>query len=193
MDDITGYLLNYYKNGDKKWFEKIYNCFMPKIYNFFYFKTMDKQISEDLSSEVFIKVYKNLRNKKFNSRSFNVWIYKIAKNQFIDYYRKIKKDTENTFLIDWQTEENKQDYILLENDFFKKNSVLIKKEFGFENHKLIESLGKLTELQKNVIVLMFVLDFDYETISKILGKSKSTIRGIIFRAINTLKSEFENG
>jgi DNA-directed RNA polymerase specialized sigma24 family protein len=60
MDNIDKYLINYRKSGDKVWFEKIYYDFMPKIYNFFYFKTMDKQISEDLASEVFLKAYKNL-------------------------------------------------------------------------------------------------------------------------------------
>ena len=67
MDDVTFYLINYRKTKDKLWFEKIYYYFMPKINNYFYYKTMDKQISEDLSSEVFFKVYNNLETKNLNN------------------------------------------------------------------------------------------------------------------------------
>lgn len=192
MNDIDKYLINYRKSSDKIWFEKIYYHYLLKIYNFFYFKTMDEQISEDLTSEVFLKVYKNLQDKEFNSRSFNVWIYKIASNQLIDYFRKIKTDREKTFLTDWQDQDNIQDSSLLENDFFIKNSMLMKKELSFENHKLVEAMCKLTTLQKNIVILIFVMDFDYKTIANILGKSQSTIRGILFRAINILKSEIKN-
>lgn len=192
MDDIDKYLINYRKSGDKIWFEKIYYHYLLKIYNFFYFKTMDEQISEDLTSEVFLKVYKNLQDKEFNSKSFNVWIYKIASNQLIDYFRKTKTDRERTFLTDWNEQDNIQDSSLLENDFFIKNSMLMKKELSFENHKLVEAMCKLTTLQKNIVILIFVMDFDYKTIANILGKSQSTIRGILFRAINILKSEIKN-
>ena len=192
MNDIDKYLINYRKSSDKIWFEKIYYHYLLKIYNFFYFKTMDEQISEDLTSEVFLKIYKNLQDKEFNSKSFNTWIYKIASNQLIDYFRKTKTDRERTFLTDWNEQDNIQDSSLLENDFFIKNSMLIKKELGFENHKLVEAMCKLTTLQKNIVILIFVMDFDYKTIANILGKSQSTIRGILFRAINILKSEIKN-
>jgi len=192
MNDIDKYLINYRKSSDKMWFEKIYYHYLLKIYNFFYFKTMDEQISEDLTSEVFLKIYKNLQDKEFNNKSFNVWIYKIASNQLIDYFRKTKTDRERTFLTDWNEQDNIQDSSLLENDFFIKNSMLMKKELGFENHKLVEAMCKLTTLQKNIVILIFVMDFDYKTIANILGKSQSTIRGILFRAINILKSEIKN-
>ncbi|MBE3128941.1 MAG: sigma-70 family RNA polymerase sigma factor [Actinobacteria bacterium] len=192
MNDIGKYLINYRKSSDKIWFEKIYYHYLLKIYNFFYFKTMDEQISEDLTSEVFLKTYKNLGDKEFNSKSFNVWIYKIASNQLIDYFRKTKTDRERTFLTDWQEQDNIRDSSLLENDFFIKNSMLMKKELSFENHKLVEAMCKLTTLQKNIVILIFVMDFDYKTIANILGKSQSTIRGILFRAINILKSEIKN-
>jgi RNA polymerase sigma-70 factor (ECF subfamily) len=192
MNDINNFLAHYRKSGEKIWFEKIYYCFMPKIYNYFYFRTSDKQISEDLASEVFLKVDGNLQTKKFNSRSFSVWIYKIAKNQLIDYFRKIKNEQEMTFLTDWQDDDNLLDDSLLDDSFLINNSVLLKKEFAFEDSKLIEAMKKLTQLQKNVLLLIFVMDFSYETAAAILAKKQSTIRGIIFRAVNILKSEIRN-
>jgi RNA polymerase sigma-70 factor, ECF subfamily len=190
MDDITFYLINYRKTKDKIWFEKIYYLFMPKIYNYFYYKTKDKQISEDLSGEVFLKIFNNLETKNLNGQSIKFWIYKIAKNQLIDYIRKTKKDSENILLVDWQ--DDIEDNSLIEKEFFLKYSVLIKKELGFENQELIEAISRLTQLQKNIIELIFIMDFDYKTIASILGKKQSSIRGILFRAISTLRNELKN-
>lgn len=163
---------------------------MPKIYKYFYYKTRDKQISEDLSSEVFFKVYNNLENKNFDSESFKLWIYKIANNQLIDYFRKHKKDVENILLTDWR--DDTEDQNLIENDIFLKNSEILKRELSYENQKLIEAIEKLTPLQKNIIELIFIMDFDYKNIADILKKKQSAIRGILFRAINTLRSELKN-
>lgn len=190
MDEIVLYLINYKKSKDKIWFEKIYYYFMPKMYNYFFFKTMDKQISEDLSVEVLFKVYNNLETINLNSQSFKAWVYKTAHNQLIDYFRKTKKDSENNASIDWQ--DYPEDNVFIEEDYILKHSALIKKELGFENQKLIEAIGKLTLLQKNIIDLVFIMDFDYKTISDILGKKQSSIRGILFRAINTLRSELKD-
>jgi len=190
MIDINLYLKNYKKSGDKIWFEKIYYYFIPKIYNYYYFKIFDKQTAEDLASEVLIKVYKNLRKKEFNEKSFTSWIYKIANNQLIDHYRKTKNEKHTLSLPDdIESIENEN---LIENDFFIKNSLLIKKELGLENYKLISAMNKLTKLQKDVVMLIFLEDWDFKTIANIYGKKQSTIRGILFRAINILKNEMKN-
>ena len=192
MDDINSFLKHYRKSGEKKWFEKIYYYFMPKIYNYFYFRTTDKHISEDLASEVFLKVYKNLNTKKFDSKSFHTWVYKIAKNQLIDYFRKTKGDNKILPITDWLEYDNLQDDNLIEENYLIKNSVLLKKEFAFEDEKLVEAMEKLTKLQKFVIFLIFVMDFNYEMVANIITKKQSTVRVIAFRAINILKNEIRN-
>ena len=165
---------------------------MPKIYNYFYFRTSERQMSEDLASEVFIKVYKDLQTKKFNSRSFNVWIYTIARNQLIDYFRKNKKEQTEMFLTDWQDEDNLQNDSLADDNFIINNSTMLKKEFAFENIRLVKAMEKLTQLQKNVLLLIFVMDFGYEGVADIMKKKQSTIRGIVFRAVSILKNEIRN-
>ena len=192
MREIDSFLIHYRRTGEKIWFEKIYYFFMPKIYNYFYFRTSDRQMSEDLASEVFIKVYKDLQTKKFNSRSFNVWIYTIARNQLIDYFRKNKKEQAEMFLTDWQDDDNLQNNSLADDNFIINNSTMLKKEFAFENIRLIKAMEKLTQLQKNVLLLIFVMDFGYEGVADIMKKKQSTIRGIVFRAVSILKNEIRN-
>lgn len=183
MVNINLYLKNFKKSGDNIWFEKIYTLFLPRIYRYFYLRLPDRQLSEDLTSEVFIRVYKNLRKVNLNTKTFYAWIYRIASNLLIDYYRKNSKygkDEPLEVISDEKKDKNMN----------VNNNSLFKKELAFENIKLMEAMMKLTELQKDVVILKFVEDFDYKTISNILGKKQSTVRGILFRAVTKLKEEF---
>lgn len=184
MESIRKYINNYKKSGDKKWFILIYQKMMPRIYRFYYFKTMDRELSEDLVSEVFIRVYINLRKTNLNERSFMVWIYRIANNLLIDHFR---KNTDTTESLDPVLNQLK----ISDEEFFKKNSSLFRKEFSFKNTKLAAALGRLTVLQKDVLLLRFIENMDYSTIAGIFNKSKGTIRGIIFRAMEALRKEMD--
>lgn len=189
MAEIDLYLKRYKETLDKIWFEKIYIFYMPKIYSYFYYKLYDKHLAEDLANEVFIKVFKNMGIKNFNSRNFKVWIYKVAKNNFIDYLRKTKKYRENEINLNRFKDEIDMYYV--EKDSFIKNSSFIKKEFGIKNAGLLKAMNKLTSLQQDVVTLFFLEEFDHLTIARVYGKSQSTIRGIIMRALNTLREEMK--
>lgn len=188
MESIGRHINNYRKSGDRKWFTLIYQEVMPRIYRFYYFKTMNRELSEDLVSEVFIRVYRNLRKINLNERSFMVWTYRIANNLLIDHFR---KNTGNAEPLEPVLARIK----VTDEEFFKKNSNLFRKEFSFKNTELIAALNRLTGLQKDVLLLRFVEDMDYTTIAGIFNKSKGTIRGIIFRAMEILRKEMgsENG
>ena len=183
MINIDSYLKRYKDSGDKIWFEKIYRHYMPKIYRFYYFKLKDRQLAEDLTSELFIRVYKGLRNTNLNSKSFSVWIYRIASNLLIDYFRKTGKTNECSAA--------PEEFNNLIQQSSSGASYFDKIESGFENHKLISAIGKLTKLQRDVILLKFVEDTDYDTIGRILKKRKSTVRGIVFRAMTELRTEIK--
>jgi len=182
MENIEKYLNNYNKSKDTKWFEEIYNLMMPKIYRFYYLKTFSRELSEDLTSEVFIRVYGSLDKTALNKKTFMAWIYKIANNLLIDHFRKDKGKSRQV--------ELKDDSIKIEDeDILMKNSIVLRKELGFSNISLISALNKLTDLQKDAVLLKFLEDMDYKTIALIFGKRVSTIRSIVFRALTKLKEE----
>ena len=182
MENIADYLKNYKKSKDTKWFEKIYNLMMPKIYRFYYLKTFNRELSEDLTSEVFIRVYSNLGKTDLNERSFMAWIYKIANNLLMDHFRKNKDRG-------LQVELEEDSIKMFDEDILMKNSSLLRKELGFSNISLLNALNKLTGLQRDIILLKFLENMGYDTIASIFGKRASTIRGIIFRALTKLKEE----
>jgi RNA polymerase sigma-70 factor (ECF subfamily) len=67
--------------------EILVSRYLKVIYIFIYHAVASREEAEDLTQEVFVKVWKNL--SKFNSdRAFRPWLYKIAKNTYLDYYKK---------------------------------------------------------------------------------------------------------
>ena len=186
MGDISSYIKEYKRTGDKKWFSMIYEETMPRIYRYYYFKTMERELSEDLTSEVFIRVYRNLEKTDLNERSFMVWIYRIAHNILVDHYRKNNKN-------DLPLEQVADNIKIQDEQILIKESSHLKKELGLGRPELISAFNNLTGLQKDVIILRFIEGMDYDTIAGIFKKNRGTMRGVVFRAMDKMRKEMGIG
>ena len=87
------------KNGELNQFGTLYDLYIKKIYNFVYYKTMHKETAEDLTSQTFFKALDNIQRFDETKGSFSSWLYRIARNTVIDYYR--TKKTENNIEDVW--------------------------------------------------------------------------------------------
>lgn len=67
---------------------EIYENYSPKVLSYIWGKVGDKFTAEDLCSEVFVKVLSKIDTFDDTKASISTWIYTIAHNQVIDYYRK---------------------------------------------------------------------------------------------------------
>lgn len=77
-------------SGDKEKFSLIMDEYYKQIYSYLYRQTRDEFITADLTQDVFIKVYNNLRKYNHNKSSLKTWIYRIATNHMINYFKKRK-------------------------------------------------------------------------------------------------------
>ena len=133
---------------------------------------------EDILQEVFIKVYRYL-NDYDETMTFSTWIYKITRNCVIDEIRKRKARPKDTFLEaqEWQTVF--RDKLNLE------KSVAVK--FSLEKIKRI--IDKLPFEYKEVLLLRFLEEKEYEEIMDILQKPKGTVASLIARGRKKLLEE----
>ena len=85
-DDIL--LIKQYQGGNFDSFARLYDKYIDQIYRFIYLKTSNKESSEDLTSEVFMKAMRWLEKvqAKLNF-NFKSWLYTVARNTVIDFYR----------------------------------------------------------------------------------------------------------
>ena len=168
------------KEGEAQAFGKLYDQYMPAIYRFIFFRVGGrKSDAEDLSHQVFLSAWQNIKRYEFQGFPFSSWLYRIAHNAIIDYYRTSKS------------------HLAIEN---------IPEEISAENSDIEEKLDRdlklklvksaLTELepdQQNVGLMKFVNDLSNKEIATALDKSEGAIRVIQHRALKQLKGIIENG
>jgi len=135
--------------------------------------------AEDILQEVFIKVYLNLND--FNGDlKFSSWIYRITHNQVISRHRRLKARPEG-YLIDIEDQAARN--LVAEIDIEASADLeLLKKKI-----KLV--LGFLEEKYREVLVLKFLEEKNYQEISDIIKKPGGTVASLINRAKRAFKKE----
>src|ERR1700735_5250017 len=87
-DALAG-LLDKAKGGSEAAFAEIYDLYFKKIYRFIFFRVGHKETAEDLAEEVFLKAFSKISSVN-EPAAFEGWLYQIARNLVIDYYRQKK-------------------------------------------------------------------------------------------------------
>ena len=196
MEDkqLDSNIRNFKKTGENIFFENIYRFFYPKILRFTALNVSDVQTAEEISSEVFVKVYRYLRKLNLNAPAFKAWLYKIARNLIIDFYRKqartIKKISLEQYLEEKSVPRDSTDIKIDRSLVFENDEDFLFEGFDSENIKdkdFLNKVNSLDELQKQVLLLRFVEDMDYRSIGKIINKDERAVRLIKFRAVSKLR------
>ena len=79
------------QENDREAFREIYETYFDKIFRYLAIKTGDRTEAEDMTQQVFLKALQSISSFKWKGVPFSAWLYRIAHNQVIDYYRKQKK------------------------------------------------------------------------------------------------------
>lgn len=160
-------------NGKIKSFEDLVSKYEIVVMRFIYSMIKDKQISEDITQEVFITVYNKLYT--FDSKyKFYSWILRIAKNKCIDHIRKYSKINET----------NIDETLGISSKEISPENIIEFKETKEIIRRYISSLG---ELDKQIIMLRYSSNVTFSEISKILDISESSVK----RRYYKIKEQFK--
>ncbi len=153
----------------KKYEQRLLNYIQKLIF-------VNREDAEDILQEVFIKAYINLNsyNSKYN---FSGWIYRIAHNEAISFIRKRKNEIMHVVNIQEEVFNTIASEVDLEKDLQK---FCTKKNV----HRVLDKLDKK---YKDVLVLRYIEEMNYEEISDVLHKSPGTVASLINRG----KAEFK--
>lgn len=161
------------KKGDEKAFGWLYDQYMPRIYRFVFLKVSRKEDAEDLSHQVFLSAWQNIRNYEFRGFPFSSWLYRIAGNAVIDYYRTWKS---------YQSLETVPEEMVAQSPRLAKEI-----DQSFDISLIKGAIQKLEPDQQNVVIMKFVDDLSNKEIAEILGKSEGAVRVIQHRALKQIK------
>ncbi|MDZ4331849.1 MAG: sigma-70 family RNA polymerase sigma factor [Flavobacterium sp.] len=172
-------LVKEYVAGNEDALAKLIKRHESKIYGFIYSKIPDKDITNDIFQDTFIKVIKTLKSNSYNEEGkFLPWVMRISHNLVVDHFRKTKKmpmfrETEEFSIFsimsdDCQTIENK----------------IISEQVEMDLKKLIEGLPAD---QKEVLVMRMYQDMSFKEISESTGVSINTALGRMRYALMNLR------
>ncbi len=172
-EDPNHRLLQSAAQGDKKSFGKLYERYLDEIYRYVFIKIGNQQSAEDITEETFIKTWKSLsRIYQGDGRIDNLraWLYRIAKNLVVDYYRKNKPE----IVIGPNIAENLQ----------SPEEIVIEQE---ESTWIVSALQKLKPDFQQIIILRLINDMSHKEIASIMGISEGHSRILLYRALKNLK------
>ena len=168
-------------DGDQDAYAKLLKKYKGAIYSLIYKMVRNKQDTEDLVQEAFIKAFQSLSS--FNDEyAFSTWLFKIATNNCIDYLRKQKL---KTLSIDKPIDAEDGDlYIELVDKKEDPEKGLLNRE---KKSKIDIAIESLPPIYRYTIILRHKEDKSYEEISQILNIPIGTVKARIFRAREMLK------
>ena len=186
MKENDSDLINRAKSGDSKSYDKLLKKYKNSVYSLVLRMVRNSQEAEDLTQEAFIKAFNSLDS--FNEEyAFSTWLYKIATNNCIDFFRKRKLQT---YSLDKpiQYKDSEIQHEIPDPDLNPEKSIM-----ATERNKLIkEAINKLPEKYYRAIVLRHSEEKSYEEISEILGLPLGTVKARIFRAREMLNKALKD-
>ncbi|MFL0352720.1 RNA polymerase sigma factor [Xanthomarina sp. GH4-25] len=162
-------LVSNYINGDESALETLITRHKQRIYSFIYSKVFDRDVSEDIFQDTFIKVIKTLKKRKYNEEGkFLPWVMRIAHNLVIDHFRK------NSRMPKFSNTGDFNIFSVLSDSTLDAEKRIIKSQVESDVRKIIE---ELPEDQKEVLVMRMYNDMSFKEISDKTGVSINTALG----------------
>lgn len=165
------------KGGDRAAVGKLYELFLDRIFRFVRFRVNSLEDAEDITQEVFMKMWRGLGNYKADGAPFEAWLYKIARNRVIDYYRQQK--TAVPFDRAGQIADNGKSP--------EKTAIEI-----ISKQEALSGLRKLKPSYQEIIIHKFIEELENNEISAIMNKPVEHIRVLQGRAIKALRKKLVN-
>ncbi len=178
MENVNHEIIHNAASGDISAFEEIYKTYGGFVYTLALKVTRNTHDAEEITQEVFLKIYSHLRGFRFRS-SFKTWVYRIAINTSFNYLRKHKKEKQQVVHVeDIQQIPTKE----IEPDYTNE-----------KREEISRALLTLNLQQKTCILLREIEGLSYQEISQALKIPINTVRSRIKRARQALLAYGQRG
>jgi len=176
-------LIDRFTSGDTNAFQELVERYKKKVYYLAYDIAGDHHEAEDISQEVFIKVFRSLNAFRRDAK-MSSWLYQITVNASIDSLR--KKPSKLGTSIDTLERADVQDNPLGgSTDLDPERSA---ESLLFQRH-ISQALQKVSPKERSVFVMRHYNDLKIREIAEILNISIGTVKALLFRAIKKLRKE----
>ena len=165
-------LLEQARRFDPDALRALHNRLYEPVQRYVHFKVSDPQASEDLTSEVFLRVLEALKQGKMWKTTPDAWIFGIARNVVADHYRKTSRRSELALdeRLAMPDEQNPTQRILV----------------AEQHEELAQAITVLTDEQRDVVLLRFMEGLSINDVAEAMGKTPGAVKGLQHRALRAL-------
>lgn len=158
--------------SNKDAFLEIYDAHFQRIYNYAYYRTMNHDDAEEITSQTFLAALEKIQSFEYRNIPVAVWLYRIASNALADLYRKKGRIAELG-----------DDYTWVDNDSGPEHVVL-----GWsEKEQLMEQLNHLPPLQQQALTLRYIQNLSYKEIAQVMDKTEGAVKQLLHRGLTCLR------
>lgn len=159
-----------------EYFSQIYDQHVKKIYRFIYLKVSLIETAEDLSSEVFLRLYRHIQKNSPSIENPQAFLYQIARNVVADHYRSKKFSVvsieKTTIEIEDVSERTRE-----------------QGEISLEMDRVKQAIAQLQDDYQDLIIWRYIDELTVPEIAQITGKTEDNVRVGVHRAIKALKGK----
>jgi len=161
--------------SDPSAFSAIYDFYFARVYNYARYRILDRDLADDLTSEIFETVLKNLHTFRPDKGPFSAWLFTIARNT-VNYSlrkRRIRQWLSLDHVLEQADHKPKPDETTIQNE---------------TQRELLQAISHLSERERELIALKFNVGLTNRAISKMTGLKENHVATILFRAIQSIRA-----
>lgn len=159
--------------GDASAFGVLYDRYQPAIYRFVALKVGRREDAEDITHQVFMRAWQRIAKYEGRGYPFSSWLYRIARNQIVDFYRAHREHTDL---------EDVESVLLSEDDTV--NALDLKADIARVRVAMLE----LRTDYQDVIILRFIEERSLEETAQALSRSVGATKVLQHRALRNLRA-----
>ncbi|WLR54571.1 sigma-70 family RNA polymerase sigma factor [Mesobacillus subterraneus] len=167
------------RKGDERAANELVSFYYRPIYAFVYRQTFDKELSLDLTQEIFIGMLQSIQGFDHERGSFKSWLYRIATNHVVDYFRSRSYKYERII-------DSVEDVDVPEHYDFT---------VELEYREVIEKAGafvnELDSFSQQVMRLKLFAEYTFQEIASLLERPESSVKTRYYTVMKKLKEEME--
>ena len=176
-DSSDAELVTRAQRGEVNAIGRLYDRHQESIFRYLWLRLDDRQLAEDLTGDVFMRMLDALPRYRMQGLPFRAWLYRIAHNLLVDYFRKMNHQTAVPLeVVEEQRADDDPDQTIEQIQL---------------TERLRAALLHLEPTQSEVLALRFLAGLSLQETAQTLGKTEAAIKALQYRGLHGLRRELE--
>ncbi|MBE0428755.1 MAG: sigma-70 family RNA polymerase sigma factor [Thermoleophilia bacterium] len=167
------------QKGNAEAFGQIYDQLHNQVYAYVLRQVRSRTDAEDIVAEIFLSAWRNMDRFDWKDAGLEPWLFRIARNSVIDHFRRVGRSRESGL-----GEEIKERA--------SGETVEDAAETAWRQRELLAAIDRLSDEQRQVVLLRLVANLSSRQIGEVLEKSEGAVKALQYRALTNLRDILEH-